>query len=451
MVSSTQSFFYALPYPGILAVPSVDIANHPAMIQTCRNRLNEWLRVDMPDESPRIYTTILQAAEPAPLPRWLNGIGSAPNAWRLVVEPDVLLATLQGTYSAEALRLAGVTVTNRQTQAIGLHSDLSTPPRTLVALCRPNGRPYDLVVQRGCLREPGPAVLAAYRDIHFRGALEANASIFITATIDDMIVLRSLSLAAITMSGLDRLAGENVNRFRKLMLNDTGAPYLPLWAHTVVLVGWSIARLDCAEPAGFDGTIGHLRRLNECLGLSLDYVQIWQPTNDQIEAFSFVLRCGRDNDRVDQLLRHVEKSSRWLIDRPEATLSSTFGELRRAEKYRLDTDLRHAQHQIKMLYQRLVNDPLIDAAAACSDVGARSLNLIAARLAEQVHLDQLQRLTHPTNKSLGLFHFYRDQKHLSATIQTIKLLLEIRKATKSCSTNPRMRSPNRMPDLFRQP
>src|SRR4051794_17495062 len=151
----------------------------------------------MPTNATDIFEIVLKHCPIALVQAWVKPLPKSSGARSGTRNPEQLMADLLRRFSMEQLRTAGVLAPRRDGAADTLHPDLASPEKKFVLL-RSGNRPLDLVLNTGCAGQKGPAVLGVSRDQDFQAALEKVHSIFITSSIEDLILLRAHGLPAST-------------------------------------------------------------------------------------------------------------------------------------------------------------------------------------------------------------------------------------------------------------
>jgi hypothetical protein len=135
-------------------------------------------------------------------------------AYRSPADSAQTLAALAEKFAAAALIEAGVAVPSSE-GLLRLSPALARPGTPFIMLrSDTDGRPYDLLTSEGCLGGASLPLFAALEDRHTASRLRKSdtGSVYVCATIEDAILLRSLSFPATTAAGLIRLTLADIRR-----------------------------------------------------------------------------------------------------------------------------------------------------------------------------------------------------------------------------------------------
>jgi hypothetical protein len=264
-----------------------------------------------------IHWRLLMASTPYPLPGAWAGL--AGDSGVRMAPPD-LAAWLEGLaadFPAVDLVAAGVAQSDANhvlTPSAALQA--GTP---LVFQCFRDGEvPLAVLTSSGMLSGNDLPIEAAFADAVTCIALRRVEKLFVAFSLEDVAVLRALELPATTAFGLERLTPSTLDALCKKCGWTRGLKKFPEIAFTptqsqatssspeefetedvpspsslpIVLVGWSPAALQLAEPAGMKPVIDELCRLKEHLDLEDMDIAVWSPTAAFLERLSFRLQFG---------------------------------------------------------------------------------------------------------------------------------------------------------------
>ena len=142
-------------------------------------------------------------------------------AYRTPADPERALELLVEKFGEAALVETGVALRSGVHSAEGplqFASALAGPETPLIVLYGDeDGRPFAVVTAEGCWGHSSPPLLAGMEDRFTASNLRKSqlGYVYVTATVEDMILLRSLGLAAATAAGLARLEMRDVRRLRQ--------------------------------------------------------------------------------------------------------------------------------------------------------------------------------------------------------------------------------------------
>jgi hypothetical protein len=164
---------------------------------------------------------------------------------------------------------------------------------------------------------------------------------------------------------------------------------------TLVFADWNIARLERQPPAGVQQVAQRLARFAELLGLEAPQLQVWCPTDDDIQAIADAVEIGDWRllarvvheslaDCVSALTDHLAAQRRPLnYAEARRQLIAAVGRARHSSFYRPRLD--QALEQLDEVFHRQFIQPLLEEAAANRQAARRALLLALVGLLEQWH------------------------------------------------------------------
>ena len=345
-----------------------------------------------------IYKQLLKLCPPPPQIDWYALPHATADVRTGAADPAQVLQVLRAKYSVKQLRTAGVLVTPKgQDTGEQLHPDLSSPQKLWIAITSILEEVIDLVGENGRLRSAAPTLfLAAAHDKSFRKALSEEPTCFVTFSVADMAILRSLNLPACTATGLHQLTRGDLEHFRKLTGDERDdAEEVPTDSHpaieSLILVGWSVARLAMEEPPGLQAVADHWRCLCQHFEMQCADAQIWRPTADDIRALRFIVpHAGQSKDITETIRQQASASSVPLVEIPpqaEVSLSTAYEILlRTAAKDYCRPQLPEQFQSLSDLVTRKFTSPLIAAAESNFNRLQANTQLIVAQLSHELHI-----------------------------------------------------------------
>ena len=138
-------------------------------------------------------------------------------AHRSPADPQQALETLVHEFGAEALVAAGMAVRSAEGPLQFAPALAAADTPFVVLLGQDDGRPFALVTAEGCLGHPSPPLPAGLQDRLTASILRKSrlGYLYVAATVEDMILLRSLGFAATTAAGLAALSMPDVATLRR--------------------------------------------------------------------------------------------------------------------------------------------------------------------------------------------------------------------------------------------
>jgi hypothetical protein len=343
----------------------------------------------------RIYQQLLDLCSPPAKTGWYAQVPAAPLIRQGTADPAGVLQLLRKNFQDDELRRAGVLV--RPEQAGGenrLNPDLSDPQRQWIALSIKNYGLWDIIGAGGSLRADGASLLQAAHDQEFRRAARETRTVFVTETVEDMAVFRSLGLAACAATGLDQVRREHLDRFEKLVgKRDYNAEahlggVAPL-LERLVLVNWSVAKMRLEPAPLLDKVAAEFRDLYEKMHIDGANAFRWQITADELETIRFIVSRAVDPDEMaDNLVGMADRSALPLIGPPPPVivpLAQLYQKLVRTA-FQPGNEIIKRQQQEKIqeeIKERIVN-PLIAAAQECQDPAEATQLYVAAHLSGEL-------------------------------------------------------------------
>jgi hypothetical protein len=331
-----------------------------------------------------IYEVLLDRCTAAPV----RGGACQGDTRRGTGEPDSLLAALRATFPDERLRRAGVLVT-RDSQAV-LHPDLVGAENLWTPLQSPRAGVFDILGERGCFLQRGPALLGVAHDQNFRGALATDGVAFLVGDVATLAYFRAIGLPAATLMGLDNLNARSTAKLRQLLgapaflvdsTSDEGAAHV----ERLVLVDWSLREADASRANDLTGVIEHLRKVNAAVGLPLDTSKVWRPSSDDIERISLAARVGEPAN-VRAAIENSLATSLPLIDtaRHAPRLSDVIRDLGRIDPSDMDA-LSVTEMQLRQVVADRFTLPLFRYAEQATDPLDMNVRLELAFLFRSQH------------------------------------------------------------------
>jgi hypothetical protein len=329
----------------------------------------------------QIYSRFLEHCEPALLPGPWSDLTNKHGVVRAPRFPTATLAQLAGEFPEAHLLASGVAKSDEDGGLLPSDGwshgaeDLILPLRVSDA-----APPFDLLTGSGLISACGLALIAVLNDSSTKNAIAENDYLCLAANMLDLMVLRSLGLAAALPSGLDRLDYaqmlELCQAFEWRMpdfgrqtlrldiptqlpdqprdpseevreLGDDEAPQAaadpPAAASSeslrqdaaehevreqeeerveepiipvLVAVDWSPAQLSLEQPPIWS-------RIRESLGMYASQLEIaihidqWRPAEEQLSRFRFLTDVGAISVACQTLLQHLDHApANWFIERP---------------------------------------------------------------------------------------------------------------------------------------
>ena len=142
----------------------------------------------------------------------LSFIAPDENAYRSPADPSQAISVLDQRFGALVLLEAGVAVRSGEGE-LQLSPLIARPNTAFIVLRSGEDRqPYALMTSEGCLGQDSPPLFAALDDRHTLSCLKKSDTgcVYVCATIEDVILLRSLGSAATTAAGLTKLTFEDI-------------------------------------------------------------------------------------------------------------------------------------------------------------------------------------------------------------------------------------------------
>lgn len=337
----------------------------------------------------KVYHRVLDLAQPLQLEEPWERLKVPASIRRQSMEPVELLPLLQAEFSAEELLASGACRTSPDGEGAGLalHPGLAGQGKRFLALCTDEApRPFDLLTDCGCVSGALPSV-TTLGDVTCRGKDDASL-LLITSSIDDLIPLVSLGLAATTAFGLAELGGRSLQQFcttfhfdRRLAPQAGGnqssaACSAKAAPPDLVLVGWQPATWTAAVPAGMAAVVAHFTKLASYQGVELHEIAQWQPTADDLERLTFVKNYGSRQELCQLFLNLADDAPQILNYETPVLQVETLANVRARLERMSSTEhnRRDYEETVKLLelaVERELVAPLQEQLAATSDARRR--------------------------------------------------------------------------------
>lgn len=250
------------------------------------------------------------------------------------VDAGQLLRELREMFPREELLAAGVVRPKEEgSEELILHPDLADPQRAFLPLFeKGQSSPFELVGQTGCISGDGLPLLAALKDGRVQTRLESGLPLLLTFGVADSAILSALRLPTTVATGLDRLAGAQLDAVCKTLewrrglspdlrsagarATDTSESSVPLTLDRIVLVGWTPSTWSSQTNAAFFATCKYLERLHDDLKIQLPQVMLWRPEPSSLESIAFVAANGKWIELRQSLLNSIRCEAYPLIMKP---------------------------------------------------------------------------------------------------------------------------------------
>ncbi len=312
-----------------------------------------------------------------------------------LVEGDLspALTSLRREFGTEDLLKAGILVRNNDQH--NLNTKLTTEDRILIVLRDSQRKPFDILTSAGTLQRRVP-ILAVQHDIHTqRGLAATDRRLFVTSSIEDSVLVRSLGLSAVPATCMDHLQGAN---FRKLLAMTDGFSDRSDFFHAV-LVGCNLTEGICEIPANVAAVARDFGQAKRYLKMPRLAVSLWWPSDEEMNNLDYRRRVGNVAG-ICELLKRVkllhdieEFSDPSKSPSREPTYGKALQNLLTAQekKRRMIRDpfqattVRDAQEAHEQQVDRAILDPLVDSAMASGDLSVRALRLGIAHESRILH------------------------------------------------------------------
>jgi hypothetical protein len=348
---------------------------------------------DTPEESrSAVYEHICQESSPWEPPIHLEKVPSSTGIYCGVANAGRLLKSLGERFSPN--QLCAARVVREAAGSLQLHPGLVGEGRIWIAISTNVDLCYDLIVDSGCISQRGLPLLALARDSRFIAGVHKMRPVMITCSVLDMAGYRYLGIPATTAIGLDRLKKSTFASFRRLLGQDYSVPSGDDDSCTItqqlIFSTWSPVSRRTADPKIFQSTISHFEDLQEHLGIRLDRVLFWDPSEDSQRRIAFAMEHGERDDIRHAIIEAATSESTRLRQPPErpgpqlqtpAELLRGLSHWQGGNPYAWDDA--NAQ-MVKYIGSRLI-EPLLAEADANPDPIERNLLTILAGLCQQAH------------------------------------------------------------------
>ena len=332
-------------------------------------------------------------------------------------------------WPADGLNRLRALCEDRQLRASGLLDESGRPGRKLPEPGAPllsvraerDGPATDVITTSGPLGHEGPALRAILEDWHVKEMLPKTAGrLFLVTELEDLFVLRGLSIPAAPAIGLTGLHRRELDALRSIFSWDSWgrlAPAGPSGVATqaqatppgagagtrpthLTIVGFSVSRLDGSPPDGLDQLLTRFTRLLETTDLDLSRVSVWQPDPAALARVRHRIRAQGLRAGREGLLNLLTSSTRSLAGyrRLHRSALSEAGDYEQA-RAELRRVVRRgplggaSAERLESIEQRLADAvdadliaPMQQAARETSDLVDRTRWLAAAELARLVFL-----------------------------------------------------------------
>jgi hypothetical protein len=404
----------------------------------------------MRDEWAEIYEFVATACPPATLPEGIP-YGLTGDDLRGPGPAD-LLDQLLAEFPLENLVASGVVVAESPgddadaAPSIALHPGLGPEGGGLLLLrTAKDCQPFGLLVEGKLLSSRGLACVAALDDYRCRAVLNDVRTLFFTDSADDLAAMWSLGLAAAPVAGLHKLGGSQLAEFRQIYTPRTrqrgagslvaGGDKIP----TVVLVGWSPAGWDCAEPAHMRDAVQHLRALKEHLDINLSAMRYWRPDAAELDKLRFILEYGSSQSEIVAAIVAAGQSAPRMIESGEtcSELVTAFGNWRRdIANARHQDEVSRATEEILDTLREQFTDPLVALADSTTDPVTARLLMTLAILSSAIDTEglRLDRRTRQDATARGAAAERKDQGCIFPLIDRFLAIAKVLTAPKTGAT-----------------
>ncbi len=402
-----------------------------------------------------IYERVLQSCQPVPWPDDWSWLPESAAGLVQVGDDEELEASLLDEFEGEDLKSAGVMELTVDDEYVLAETIVESP---LLALHEHQStRCTDILTQTGCLTGRTPALLVAIDDEHTEEHLEdAGGRIFIAADLRDVALLRALGLPAVSAEGLHQMTAKQIARLSRHAgwMRKPGSPVnltpseereaLSRLAQTLrdrrdkprhrisrlTLVAWSPWQVSSECPSIIEMVIKYFSDLSKHLRLDVSPVEVWRPTEEELERFHFVANLHQKTDMRRALLDSV-RDSVWSL----AELESPDFQLVADPDYRTACSVlvsaagenperfQAAQTALTGILESQIVGPLIEEAKLSTNASIRALGL---QLAELTRLFFQTSWEVTSQSSRGSLQPSGDQ---DARYRRINTMLQISKAT----------------------
>ncbi len=369
-----------------------------------------------PELRTAIYSTVLDTCDPVELPSPWAFLDDQLDVVGPIADSEDLLDQLLDQYESEALTSAGVAV--ETDEDIELHDSLSSelflPLRHQI-----DQECFEIVTSEGCLSGRSIPALSVSRDEQTcADSVSQDSRLFVTGSLWETGILRSLGLPAVTASGLTtadlqqieqicRRFGLTANPFSSTsQVGESASPLLRYAANLrevqgnnqpcsrLILVAWSVLQCTQELPPRIDEVMQHFAHVSINLHRELSHVQVWQPPVADLSQLVWALELESRELVRAALLRSIANSTSSLADlvaelAPDPADSMDYQEacqnllkeLRGAiPGEEQGAEMQAARVQLAKVVDRKLIQPLLDEAEQSADPGNRVLKMQMAEL-----------------------------------------------------------------------
>lgn len=345
-----------------------------------------------------IYQTLAKAGEPPAFPAPWTDLKCHKAFVHLPTDLTETLAQLIETYEESELLDCGICTIGETGEAIA-NPQLLANLQYVLAPTSAAQAPLVLAGLRSIAPDSWSVEAILSNELMAPLYSAAPDHIFVVFSAADLALFWSLGLPAIPFEGLANLAKDSLRTFcTKLRLQRTAIARGQLASTSShqstlfpILVNWSPTNLDLTDYADATAIAGHFKQLCQHLDLDLSRGGVWKPTECQIEAVKFRIKCGTWEDVRDALLGTLRRSSLSPfvgIDEKWATPWEEYlAALKNWEAASNSGDTSREMRtwkEVGRLQRMLLVAPLIELAAG-SDPLSRNLSLVLAELSSTFH------------------------------------------------------------------
>jgi hypothetical protein len=280
--------------------------------------------------SPDVYAFLQVNGSPSKSPKPWDHLPKDKSLFDLRLSQGELRERLRTTFADKLLEQAGVITLNSNGDAV-LNPKLARNRTNILAVKFPRSEKIgELILGTGETLSGTSCFGASLMEIQTRRRiLTQGGFLFVAATAEDRVVLRSLEVPVVPLRAFDGLYGDEISQLERLLSEpdavlgrrrrkDAVEPRKFIEPVRLVFVNCSLARLDTSDvPAALE-TVARLRRLDAELGLRLPWYNIllWKPSPKCVAEIRSALAHGLVPSLVD-----IEADCKWL--RPGSSLSRT--------------------------------------------------------------------------------------------------------------------------------
>jgi hypothetical protein len=341
-------------------------------------------------------------APPQPPPGW-EFLPSRSNARQIPACPEAILASLENKFSRDELH--AVRIARRDSAgSVRLSPVLGVAGApALVLRAAPEAPPFDFVGVDGSLVASDPPSFHASRDVATRVASGETRLILAAGDPSDLMILSLLGMPVTSFHGLASLSGLQARRLFGISLpHESPLPAERLASvtqqgYSIVLVGWTIHRMDPTLPAALATVVRHLQQVNVAFDsdvLNSQTVRIWRPIPQQIEKLAAARSLSDSTLLFDRMWRSVLTNTHALshVVRQLSQAPLNYHAARRQLEARRGDEGHVPREQIQQEIAGLSNafeqemvEPLVRGAMSAEDDLERALMLQAAGVLRRWH------------------------------------------------------------------